>query len=142
MTKKSFSTHLVELRKAAGYNDPAKAARAIGINYHTYLSYEKGKSSPTIENCAKIKEGFSVTFDRLFEPFIKPEDQGETDEEFENVVNMMLQFRHDPIVWDHVYSSFKFLTRGLEKELRARMMKGFAGTASSADQVSLHQKKP
>ena len=137
MLKNLFSTHLIELRKAAGYNDPAKAARALGINYHTYLTYEKGKSSPTIENCAKIKEGFRITFDKLFEPFIKPEDQ-----EFEDVVNMMLQFRHDPIVWDHVYSSFKFLTTGLEKELRERMMKGFSGTNSSGDHVSLHQNNP
>jgi len=71
ISKNTFREHLVSIRKEK-FKDKAKAARAAGIPYSTYLNYEKETNPimPTVENLAKIKNGWNISFEKLFQPFL------------------------------------------------------------------------
>jgi len=65
-----FSEHLRYIR-IEKYKNMKEVIKYIDMPYNTYRSYEVGKAIPTIENLVKIKEGFNISFEKLFEPFLQ-----------------------------------------------------------------------
>ena len=68
--RKLFSKHLRSIR-IEKYKYMKEITKCMNVSYNTYRSYEVGNAIPTIENLVKIKEGFNISFEKLFEPFLE-----------------------------------------------------------------------
>ena len=56
---------LMKLRKAAGYKNRDDFAKVIGVNRHTYRSWESGASMMSLEQAFEVTEALGCTLDEL-----------------------------------------------------------------------------
>lgn len=61
----SFSTRLLEARKAAGYSNQESFAKVLKIPQQTYGNYESGRSFPKEEILREIGVALGVSIDSL-----------------------------------------------------------------------------
>ena len=98
---KIFSDHLITLRKERFGNKHGcqkLAAKGVNIIYTTYRNYEKKikPSFPSAGKLVKIKEGFNISFEELFEPFIKDID---IDKEFSKITSNLKVIKKSDKHW-------------------------------------------
>jgi transcriptional regulator with XRE-family HTH domain len=56
---------LIALRRLRGFRSGSEAARAIGMNVHSYLRIERGANGTSITTLAKILAAFDATLAEL-----------------------------------------------------------------------------
>lgn len=66
MARRFSPARLRSARRQAGYTQ-RKAAEALDVSYQTYQYWEQGKQCPRVNDCLKIMELFTKTFDDLVE---------------------------------------------------------------------------
>ncbi len=73
----TIAERLIEARTKAGYNKAAPAARAIGVNYQTYIGHEDGSRIPKAEFLQRYASTFGVTTSWL----LSGKDMGENNQQ-------------------------------------------------------------
>lgn len=84
---------LRELREERGLN-MSQVARAVGLKYTTYISYEKGEREPNSEWLIKLAQFFDVSIDYLigFSDIKKPATNSDgTDGKYEEIKDVLFQ---------------------------------------------------
>jgi len=89
-----FSEHLKKLREEKGISGP-KMAKLLGMKYRSYNNYENGTFPPVLR-LKDIVYILNITFDDLFEPFIKINNN---DEELYNIVKRLKTIKEYPENW-------------------------------------------
>ena len=56
---------LMKLRKAAGYKNRDDFAKVIGVNRHTYRSWESGASMMSLEQAFEVTEALGCSLEKL-----------------------------------------------------------------------------
>jgi phage repressor protein C with HTH and peptisase S24 domain len=71
----TIAERIIQARIDAGYNKAAPAARAIGVNYQTYIGHEDGSRIPKAEFLEKYAKAFGVTTSWLLNGISQPHQE-------------------------------------------------------------------